>query len=79
MNKMTIKDVLEGRERRETIMLTDGTTRYVAESYPGADPSLPIWVCSKFTTVSETVDTVNVIATLQIPGVDGAGLIALFA
>jgi len=78
-NNMSVKDVLAGDERRETIMLTDGTTRYIAESYPGASPEMAVWVCSKFTIVSGTVETANVLPKLQIPGIDGAGLVALFA
>lgn len=70
-------DVLKGRERREMIVLTDGTTRYIAESYPAASPADAVWMCSK-NTVSGDVEKLEVLDGLKAPGANGSGLKALF-
>jgi len=70
-------DVLKGRERRELIVVTNGTTRYIAESYPEADPTAAVWTCSR-NTVSEGLEKLEVLDGLKVPGTDGAGLAALF-
>jgi hypothetical protein len=69
--------VLKGKERRETIVLTDGATRYIAESYPEADPTAAVWVCSK-NSVSGDVEKLEVLDGLKTPGANGSGLKALF-
>ena len=71
-------DVLKGFERRELIVVTDGTTRYIAESGPGADPTEAVWMCSKNTVVGD-LEKLEVLPNLSAPGVDGAGLAALFS
>jgi hypothetical protein len=79
--------VLTGQEKRESIVVTDSATvKYVAESFPGADPTEPVWLCSRiestgdaypFTQTSK-VYPVGQEPALAIPGVGGAGLKALF-
>lgn len=79
--------VLTGQEKRESIVVTDSATvKYVAESFPGADPTEPVWLCSKVVnagadypfTQANKIYTVDGEAVLAIPGVNGAGLKALF-
>ncbi|HKL21355.1 MAG TPA: hypothetical protein VJ904_06085 [Tichowtungia sp.] len=71
-------DVLKGTERRELIVLTVDGVRYLAESGPGADPTAAVWVCSK-NTVAGDLEKLEVLPDLAAPGVDGAGLVSLFA
>lgn len=72
-----IYDVLKGNERRELIVLTDGTTRYIAESYPEADPTDAVWTCSK-SSVTGDVEKLETLDGLEAPGANGTGLKALF-
>ena len=66
-----------GLDNRETIVKTVGAVRYMASSSPGADPDAKEWVCSKHT-IDGDVEKLNVLPGLRAPGVDGAGLAALF-
>lgn len=79
--------VLTGQEKRESIVVTDSdSVKYVAESFPGADPTEPVWLCSKITNTgtefpfaqSNKIYTVDGEAVLAAPGVDGANLKTLF-
>ena len=77
MSKFRLYDVLKGTERRSIIAVTDGSTRYIAESGPGADPTEAVWLCSK-NSVDGNVEKLQVLDTLQAPGTDGELLAAMF-
>ena len=70
--------VLAGLENRETIAVMDGTTRYIATSSPGASPTEAVWTCAMHT-VNGDLEKFTVLPGLHAPGVDGAGLAALFS
>lgn len=79
--------VLEGREARQVITVqTSESIKYIAVSFPGADPTEAVWLCSKQTSAGSDypftmkVETYPVGAEpeLAVAGVNGAGLAALF-
>jgi len=65
------------RRNLETISLVVGAVTYIAESYPGAEPTEAVWNCMKQST-SGGAEILNVHPVFAAPGVDGAGLVALF-
>lgn len=79
--------VLEGRESRQVITVqASETVKYIAASFPGAEPTDAVWLCSKQTSAGSDYPYTMKIETypvgdepiLAIPGVDGANLATLF-
>lgn len=79
--------VLDGREQREQIIVTASETiKYIASSFPGADPTEAVWLCQRIESTGTDFPYTQVVQTypigdnaeLAIPGEGGAGLAALF-
>ncbi len=74
----TKRDVFEGRDKRETIIVQmDSGITYIAESTIGADPTKAEWVCYKIEEIElsdRTVTIITVMPQLQAPGVNGENL-----
>jgi len=62
---------------QETIILTVGVISYIAQSYPGADPTVAEWNCSKNYTSGAT-EFIKVHPIFAAPGAAGADIPALF-
>lgn len=79
--------VLDGREAREQIIITaSDSIKYIASSFPGADPTEAVWLCQRIESTGTEFPYTQVVqnypigadAQLAIPGALGAGLEALF-
>jgi len=79
--------VLDGRESREQIIVTaSDAIKYVASSFPGADPTEAVWLCQRIESTGTDFPYTQVVQTypigdnaeLAVPGTDGAGLASLF-
>lgn len=79
--------VLDGREQREQIIVdASASIKYVASSFPGADPTEAVWMCQRIESTGSAYPYLQTVQTypvgqnpeLAIPGTDGAGLAALF-
>ena len=79
--------VLEGRESRQVITVqANASTKYIAVSFPGADPEEAVWLCSRQTSSGEDYPYTMKVETypvgeepvLAVAGIDGANLATLF-
>jgi hypothetical protein len=79
--------VLDGRENREQIIVTaSDSIKYIASSFPGADPTEAMWLCQRIESTGTDFPYTQIVQTypigaepeLAVPGTDGAGLAALF-
>lgn len=86
-NLVKKKQVLSGEEARSSIIVDASVSiKYFAQSFPGASPTDPVWLCSRqesigsdYPYISNTITyPVGEDPVLAAPGVDGVNLAALF-
>jgi len=79
--------VLDGREQREQIIVdASDLIKYIASSFPGADPEAEVWLCQRIETIGTDFPYIKLVQTypvgepaeLAAPGINGADLAELF-